>query len=100
MVTGADPGTGYSVRPFDPAGGSASSPCPHPFEPEETPAAGDEALAYRGLVTPENGTPGPVRTTVVRHGDVIVLCTAVGGARIARPALLTPVLAAQDAKPG
>jgi hypothetical protein len=72
----------------------------YPFEPEETPTVGDEALAYRGLVTPEKGTPRPVRTTVVRHGDVIAVCTAVGGARIASPALLTPVLAAQDAKLG
>jgi hypothetical protein len=72
----------------------------YPFEPEETPAVGDEALAYRGLVTPEGGTPRPVRTTVVRHGDVIAVCTAVGGAGIARPALLTPVLQAQDAKLG
>ncbi|MFC8145228.1 hypothetical protein ACFUKV_26330 [Streptomyces paradoxus] len=70
----------------------------YPFEPEETPTVGDEALACRGLVTPEGGTPRPVRTTVVRHGDVIVVCTAVGGARIARPALLTPVVQAQDAK--
>ncbi|MFF5308975.1 hypothetical protein [Streptomyces massasporeus] len=36
-----------------------------PFEPEDTPAVGDEALAYRGVVTPEGGTPRPVRTTVV-----------------------------------
>ncbi|PTH89592.1 hypothetical protein C9J60_00875 [Streptomyces sp. A244] len=72
----------------------------HPFEPEETPAAGDETLAYGGLVTPQGGRPRPVRTTVVRHGAVIAVCTAVGGARIARPALLTPVLAAQDAKLG
>ncbi|MFE5756913.1 hypothetical protein ACFQ7I_24930 [Streptomyces massasporeus] len=69
-----------------------------PFEPEETPAAGDEALAYRGVVTPEGGRPRPVRTTVVRHGDVIAVVTAVGGARIASPAVLTPVIEAQDAK--
>ncbi|MEW2613808.1 hypothetical protein AB0937_27180 [Streptomyces sp. NPDC047880] len=68
-----------------------------PFEPEDTPAAGDEALAYRGVVTPEGGTPRPVRTTVVRRGDAITVCTAVGGARIGRPALLTPVIEAQDA---
>ncbi|MFJ8047204.1 hypothetical protein [Streptomyces luteogriseus] len=69
-----------------------------PFEPEDTPAVGDEALAYRGVVTPEGGTPRPVRTTVVRHGDVIAVCTAVGGARIASPVVLTPVIEAQDAK--
>ncbi|MFF5840913.1 hypothetical protein ACIP25_32780 [Streptomyces massasporeus] len=68
-----------------------------PFEPEDTPALGDEALAYRGVVTPEGGTPRPVRTTVVRHGDVIAVCTAVGGARIASPTVLTPVTEAQDA---
>ncbi|MEU6682146.1 hypothetical protein [Streptomyces sp. NPDC046832] len=39
----------------------------------------------------------PVRTTVVRHGDTIAVCAAVGGARIGRPTLLTPVLEAQDA---
>ncbi|MET9762331.1 hypothetical protein ABZ016_25320 [Streptomyces sp. NPDC006372] len=70
----------------------------YPFEPEETPEAGDEALAYRGVVTPEGGTPRPIRTTVVRHGDVIAVCTAVGGARIASPGVLTPVIEAQDAK--
>ncbi|MEU7719359.1 hypothetical protein [Streptomyces tibetensis] len=69
-----------------------------PFEPEDTPTVGDEALAYRGVVTPEDGTPRPLRTTVVRHGDVIAVCTAVGGARIARPGLLAPVIEAQDAK--
>ncbi|MFI6809966.1 hypothetical protein ACIBO6_34000 [Streptomyces luteogriseus] len=69
-----------------------------PFEPEDTPAVGDEALAYRGVVTPEGGTPRPVRTTVVRHGDVIAVYTAVGGARIASPTVLTPVIEAQDAK--
>ncbi|MEU0999836.1 hypothetical protein [Streptomyces tibetensis] len=69
-----------------------------PFEPEDTPAVGDEALAYRGVVTPDGGTPRPLRTTVVRYGDVIAVCTAVGGARIARPGLLAPVIEAQDAK--
>ncbi|MFD9933056.1 hypothetical protein ACFWZ6_07980 [Streptomyces massasporeus] len=39
-----------------------------------------------------------MRTTVVRHGDVIAVVTAVGGARIASPAVLTPVIEAQDAK--
>lgn len=68
-----------------------------PFEPEDTPALGDEALAYRGVVTPEGGTPRPIRTTVVRHGDVIAVCTAVGGARIANPTVLAPVIEAQDA---
>ncbi|MGA5897249.1 hypothetical protein [Streptomyces venetus] len=71
-----------------------------PFEPEDTPSAGDEALAYRGVVTPEGGTPRPVRTTVVRHADVIAVYTAVGGARITSPELLAPVIEAQDAKLG
>ncbi|WP_280922461.1 hypothetical protein RFN58_32830 [Streptomyces iakyrus] len=42
--------------------------------------------------------PGPHHRRTPR--DVIAVCTAVGGARIARPALLTPVLAVQDAKLG
>ncbi|MER5829381.1 hypothetical protein ABT116_00855 [Streptomyces sp. NPDC002130] len=70
----------------------------YPFEPEETPDVGDEALAYRGMITEEGGGSRPIRTTVVRHGDAIVVCTAVGGAYIARPRLLAPVLEAQDAK--
>ncbi|MFF7765949.1 hypothetical protein ACFZC7_05485 [Streptomyces massasporeus] len=44
--------------------------------------------------------PRPVRTTAVRHGDVIAVRTAVGGARIASPTVLTPVIEAQDAKLG
>ncbi|MFF5367003.1 hypothetical protein [Streptomyces sp. NPDC013187] len=70
----------------------------YPFEPEETPDAGDEALAYRGMITEKGGGSRPIRTTVVRHGDEIAVYTAVGGAYIARPALLTPVIEAQDAK--
>ncbi|GAA2307747.1 hypothetical protein GCM10010234_59320 [Streptomyces hawaiiensis] len=70
----------------------------YPFEPEDTPAVGDEALAYRGAVTEKGGGTRPIRTTVVRHGDEIAVYTAVGGAYIARPALLTPVIEAQDAK--
>ncbi|MFD5338356.1 hypothetical protein [Streptomyces hawaiiensis] len=70
----------------------------YPFEPEDTPNVGDEALAYRGAVTEEGGGTRPIRTTVVRHGDTITVCTAVGGARIARPGLLAPVIEAQDAK--
>ncbi|MFJ8590890.1 hypothetical protein [Streptomyces sp. NPDC093598] len=70
----------------------------YPFEPEDTPAVGDEALAYRGAITEEGGGTRPIRTTVVRHGDAIAVCTAVGGARIARPGLLAPVIEAQDAK--
>ncbi|WP_159038696.1 hypothetical protein [Streptomyces sp. NRRL B-1140] len=50
------------------------------------------------MITEEGGPSRPIRTTVVRHGDVIAVCTAVGGASIARPGLLTPVLEAQDAK--
>ncbi|WP_143589906.1 hypothetical protein [Streptomyces africanus] len=71
-----------------------------PFEPEDTPAVGDEALAYRGVVTVEGGASRPIRTTVVRHADVIAVYTAVGGAFIARPGLLAPVIEAQDAKLG
>ncbi|MFF6912054.1 hypothetical protein [Streptomyces sp. NPDC012466] len=70
----------------------------YPFEPEDTPTVGDEALAYRGAVTREGGATRPIRTAVVRHGDTITVCTAVGGARIARPGLLAPVIEAQDAK--
>jgi hypothetical protein len=70
----------------------------YPFEPEDTPAVGDEALAYRGAVTEEGGGTRPIRTAVVRHADAIVVCTAVGGAYIARPGLLAPVLEAQDTK--
>ncbi|MEU2910877.1 hypothetical protein ACFYM3_01585 [Streptomyces massasporeus] len=69
-----------------------------PFEPEDTPTVGDEALAHRGVITHGGGTPRPVRTSVVRHDDVIAVCTAVGGARSASPTLLTPVIGAQDAR--
>ncbi|MEU6915747.1 hypothetical protein [Streptomyces olindensis] len=72
----------------------------YPFEPEDTPAVGDEALAYRGVVTDEGGASRPIRTAVVRHGDTIAVCTAVDGASLARPGLLTPVIEAQDAKLG
>ncbi|WP_306962269.1 hypothetical protein [Streptomyces afghaniensis] len=71
-----------------------------PFEPEDTPAVGDEALAYRGVITVEGGASRPVRTTVVRQADVIAVYTAVGGAFIGRPGLLAPVIEAQDAKLG
>ncbi|UOB09510.1 hypothetical protein MQE23_10755 [Streptomyces sp. HP-A2021] len=71
-----------------------------PFQPEDTPAVGDEALAYRGVITVQGGASRPVRTTVVRHADVIAVYTAVGGAFIARPDLLAPVIEAQDAKLG
>ncbi|MEV0241048.1 hypothetical protein AB0I06_14120 [Streptomyces sp. NPDC050674] len=70
----------------------------YPFEPEDSPDVGDEALAYRGAVTPRGGATRPIRTAVVRHGDAITVCTAVGGAGIARPGLLAPVVEAQDAK--
>ncbi|MFF9117782.1 hypothetical protein ACF09Y_19620 [Streptomyces massasporeus] len=49
-------------------------------------------------VTHEGGTPRPVRTAAVRHGDATAVRTAVGGAPIASPAVLTPVIEAQDAK--
>jgi hypothetical protein len=71
-----------------------------PFLPEDAVTAGDEALAYRGIVTDERGRSRPIRTTVVRHADVIAVYSAVGGAGAADPRTLTPVIEAQEAKLG
>ncbi|MBX9361607.1 hypothetical protein [Streptomyces sp. WAC04114] len=71
--------------------------CARTVKPREQPCTAS-ARRVSITVTHEGGTPRPVRTAAVRHGDVTAVRTAVGGAPIASPAVLTPVIEAQDAK--
>ncbi|WP_030838963.1 hypothetical protein [Streptomyces sp. NRRL S-475] len=45
---------------------------------------------------PRRQTPAQ-RLTAVRHAGTVAVCTAVGGARIASPTVLAPVIEARDA---
>ncbi|MGW7499336.1 hypothetical protein ACWGKA_34290 [Streptomyces luteogriseus] len=45
---------------------------------------------------PRRQTPAQ-RLTAVRHAGAVAVCTAVGGARIASPTVLAPVIEARDA---